>query len=403
MKKVIVVGGGASGLVAAIVASNKCDVTIIEKNSNCGKKILVTGNGKCNYFNEDFDVIHYNDLRLNKIITEDNKKMVLGFFEELGIVAKVKNGYYYPYSNQAVSIQNALLTEIKNRNIKVITDTVVQNIKYNNNFIIETNNGIYESDKVILATGSIAFYSDECLKNGYSIAKKFNHTIKEVLPGLTALRGSESYYKEWNGIRCDAKLSLYIDDNFIKEEVGELQLTNYGISGICTMQLSNKCVPYINTNNVHIIINFLDFLGIKNKDDFKKYLENRNNLLKGRNISELFDSLLNYKLTNLLLKISKINFNKQYDELSKKDIDILASNMVNFDFKVVGYNSYKEAQICLGGVSLSEINIDTMESLNQKGLYIVGELLDVNGDCGGFNLGFAFLSGMLAGGDVFND
>ena len=403
MSKVIVIGGGASGILASIVASEKNDVTILEKNNICGKKILITGNGKCNYFNDDFNVSHYNDLRLSKIINEENKRIILSFFENIGVFSRVKNGYYYPYSNQAISIQNILLNEIKNRNIKVENNVIVNKIVYDEKFSIYTNGKKYVADKVVLATGSLAFYNDLESKNGYNIAKGFNHKVTDIYPGLVQLKGKEAYFKDWNGIRCDARLSLYIENNFIKEEVGELQLTNYGISGICTMQLSNKCTKYIGKKNIYININFLDFLNIKTADAFKSFLYERNKMLKDRNISELFDSLLNYKLTNLILKISKINSNKKYKELSKKEIDNLADNLINFKFNVTGYNSYKDAQICVGGVSLDEINIDTMESLNQKGLYIVGEILDVDGDCGGFNLGFAFLSGFLAGKDLNND
>lgn len=406
MKKVIVIGGGASGLVASIYASiNKCDVTILEKNNVLGKKILVTGNGKCNYFNSDFTINHFSSERidlLNEIINTNNVNKVYDFFNKLGIVSKIKDGYYYPYSNQAISIQNSLITEVKNQNIKIITNTIALSVKYENNlYIVETNNGIYEADNIIISTGSRAFYDTEIENIGYKIIKNFNHNIIKILPALVQLKGNENYFKEWNGIRTDVKISLYNNNNLIKEEIGELQLTNYGISGICTLQLSNKAVRLLdNKYNPYVIINFLSFLNISTVEEFINYFKSRNEDLKNRNISELFDTILNYKLSNLLIKLSKIDINKKYDELTKNELISLANNMIFFRLNITGYNSFKEAQICSGGVDIGEINLSTMESKKQKGLYICGELLDIEGDCGGYNLGLAWITGILAGSSI---
>lgn len=402
--KVIIIGGGTSGLVSAIYATdNGCDVTIIEKNNTLGKKILVTGNGRCNYFNEDFSSKHYvSESNIDELINDINKEKILNFFKKVGFISKIKDGYYYPYSNQAVSIQNSLITEIKNRNINIITDTLVENIQYiNNSYQIKTNKGFFEADKVILATGSRALYNTDIEDIGYNILKKFGHRIFKPLPGLVQLKCEGNYFKDWAGIRCDAKLMLFSNNFLIKSEVGELQLTNYGISGICTLQLSNYAVRLIENNNkVNIRINFLDFLNIKDFNSFIEYFDKRNNTLKGRTVSEIFDTILNYKLSNLLIKLSKINLDKKYSDLTYSEKEILCSNMISFNLNIIGYNSYKEAQVSTGGVSLEEINLNTMESLKQKGLYITGELLDITGDCGGYNLGIAWLTGILAGENI---
>lgn len=406
MKKVIVIGGGASGLVASIYASmNKCDVIVIEKNNILGKKILVTGNGKCNYFNSDFTINHFSSERidlLDGIINPNNVNKVFNFFDKLGIIPKIRDGYYYPYSNQAISIQNSLITAVKNQNVKIITNTVVLNVKYQNNlYIVETNNGVYEANNIIISTGSKAFYDTDLENIGYKIINNFDHNIIKVLPALVQLKGNENYFKEWNGIRTDVKISLYKDNDLIKEEIGELQLTNYGISGICTLQLSNKAVRLLdNKEKPYVIINFLSFLNINTKEEFTNYFKSRNERLNNRNISELFDTILNYKLSNLILKLSKIDINKKYDELNRNELDLLANNMINFKLNITGYNSFKEAQICSGGVDIGEINLETMESKKQKGLYICGELLDIEGDCGGYNLGLAWLTGILAGSSI---
>lgn len=402
MKKVIVIGGGASGLTASIYASKNNDVLLIEKNNNLGKKILVTGSGKCNYFNSDFTTKHFSSENielLDQIINNENINKINSFFESLGLVSRIKDGYYYPYSNQAISIQNSLLTTIKNRNIKVLTNTIVIDIKCENNiYIVETNNGEYEADNIILATGSRAFYDDMDADIGYKILKKFNHHIVKPLPGLVGLKGNESYFKEWNGIRADVKVSLFEQNNLIKEEVGEIQLTNYGVNGICILQLSNYAVRLLdNKKKIHLSINFLDFLNIKDKDSFINYFNKRNSSLNNRTISELFDTILNYKLSNLILKLSKIDLNRSYNSLSSLELNTLINNMISFRLDIIGANSYKEAQTVIGGVDISLINLKTMESKIQKGLYVCGELLDINGECGGYNLGLAWITGIISG------
>ena len=402
--KVIVIGGGASGLTSAIYASkNGCDVTIIEKNNTLGKKILVTGNGRCNYFNDDFNCSHYvSESNIENLVNETNKNKILAFFKEMGFIGKNKDGYYYPYSNQAVSIQNTLITEIKSKNINVLTNTIVKDVKYINGiFKVETDNGIYEADKVIISTGSRALYNTEIEDIGYNILKKFNHEIIKPLPGLVQLKANGSFLKDWAGIRCDAKLMLFNNNIFVKTEIGELQLTNYGISGICTLQLSNYATRLIEDGNkVNVKINFLDFLNINDFNSFIEYFDRRNNFLNGRTVSEMFDTILNYKLSNLLIKLSKIDLNKRYSDLTYSEKEILCSNMINFNLDITGYNSYKDAQVSTGGISLEDVNLNTMESLKQKGLYITGELLDITGDCGGYNLAIAWLTGILAGENI---
>lgn len=406
MKRVYVIGGGASGLIAALKASKNNDVTILEKNSTLGKKILITGNGKCNYFNDDFTGIHYesnNRELIDEIINENNKGKLINLFNELGFVPRIKNGYYYPYSNQAVSIQNILISKIKNSNVNVLLNINVLDIDYKDNkYYIKTNKDTFVADVLILATGSYAYYDTGLEDIGYNTLRKFDHNIIKVLPGLTKLKLEGNFYKDLNGIRCDVKLKLNVD-KLIKEEIGELLFTDTGISGICTMQLSNYAVRLLDENkNPYIIINFLDFLNINTFDEFNNYFYNRSNLLKDSNISELFDTILNYKLINTILKLSKIDSHKKYSELSKNEITTLYNNLVNLNVKVIGYASFKEAQICTGGLDISEVDLKTMESKRQKNLYIVGELLDLAGDCGGYNLSLAFLTGLLAGESILN-
>jgi len=409
MAKVMVIGGGASGLVASIYAARgNNEVILIEKNNNLGKKILMTGNGKCNYWNKDISIDYYNTSDrdvLEKIITKENKLEIGNFFDKLGIIPKIKDNYYYPASNQATSIQTALILEAELHGIKIMNnEEVLSVIKRDNIFEVITTNRKIIVDKVILATGSKACPKTGSDGFGYKIAKDFGHTIVEPLPALVQIKLKESFLKEWHGVRTDALVTLYENDKFIKKEFGEIQLTDYGVSGICIFQLSSRIARGLyNKFDERIEINFLNSLNINNEVEFISFFDKRNNMVLGRNISQLLDGILNYKLINLILKISNIGRDEKWDNMSDEDKLRLGMNLTKLNLEVVGTNSFDNAQVCSGGVRLNEINPNTMESLKVDGLYVVGELLDVDGLCGGFNLGFAWISGYLAGRGVNND
>lgn len=403
MNKIVIIGGGASGLIASIYAkTSNNQVILLEKNDKCGKKILVTGNGKCNYFNEDFTIEHYNSQNpeiLQEIITTSNKEKTLKFWESLGIVPKIKNNYYYPSSNLAVTIQNALILEAKLQGVDIRTNSEVKDIKYyDNKFIITTVDEKIISDKLVIASGSKAAPVTGSDGFSYFIAKKFNHSLIEPLPALVQLRGEEPYFKDWNGIRTDAKITLLENKNKIAEEIGELQLTDYGVSGICIFQISGRVARGLSNNQKEtIIIDFLPYLKVNNKDEFITWIDNRNKLVKNRTIMELLEGMLNYKIINIILKELKISNQKTWSNLTTKEKISLYLKLKSFPLDITSTNSFNKAQVCSGGIPLTEINIHTMESLKQKDLYIIGESLDVDGKCGGYNLGFAWLSGLIAG------
>lgn len=406
MAKVIVIGGGASGLVASIILAKKHnEVILLEKNDSVGKKILITGNGKCNYWNEDQNIRHYHSTNpkvLSAIITKENQSKVLDFLDSIGIIPYIKNGYYYPYSNQAVSVKSSLLTCALQNGVQIMYNECVKNIvKQNDEFIVTTLHNEYKSDKVIIATGSKSAPKTGSCGDGYTFAKNFNHTIIPVLPSLAKLEGNGNYYKKWNGIRTNVNLQLYENNEFIKEEVGEIQLTDKGISGICVFNLSGYVAKGLNQEKKEeIIINFVPFLKIKKQSEFVTWLDKRNTILKNRQIDELFEGFINYKLVYLFLELLHINPKGSWNDLSYQEKREIANLFLNFKFEVERTSDFETSQVCSGGVSLEEINIKTMESLKVRGLYFIGEVVDVDGDCGGYNLGFAFLSGMLAGEDI---
>ena len=409
MKEVIIIGGGASGLVAAIYAAKLgSKVTILEKNKTLGKKILITGNGKCNYWNENQSLNNYhtnNKEIYKKILTDKNKKEILAFFNSIGIVPKIKDGYYYPYSNQATSIQTSLIKEAELQGVNIITETEVIDIEKNGEiFRVNTNNGVFNSKKIILATGSKACPKTGSDGFGYKIAKKLGHNIIEPLPGLVQLKANASFLKDWHGIRSDVSVSLIENNKKISTQVGEIQLTDYGVSGICIFCLSGMVARGLYENKKEqISINFLHPFGLNTKEDFINWMNIRNKKVLNRSISELLDGILNYKLINLILRLSKIKRETHWNNLSEKEKYLLGTNFTNFIIDIIGTNSFDSAQICTGGIPLTEINPDNMESTKTIGLYITGELLDVDGDCGGYNLTNAWITGYLAGIGVNHD
>ena len=322
----------------------------------------------------------------------------MNFFDSLGIIPKIKNNYYYPLSNQAFSIKNALLKEAELRNVNIKLNKFVKNLfKNNNKFIIECNDEIIHCDDVIIATGSKAYPKTGSDGSFYELLKKMGHTINPVLPALVALQTKENV-KNLSGVRCEVILNLYNEDKFLKSEVGELQFTDYGLSGICIYNLSNIATKLLNSKKkVNIKINFLYDLSINNTKEFIKWFDERNAKVKNRNLTLQLEGFLNYKVVNYLLKKHHLLDNTYWNDLSTFEKENLAKDLIELEFNIDNTLSFDKSQICLGGISLKEINLNTMESLVIKNLYLCGEILDVAGDCGGYNLGFAFLSGLIAG------
>ena len=393
--KVIVIGGGVSGCISAIRASRNNNVTILEGEDKILKKLLLTGNGKCNYWNSDINSSKYNsssiDL-LDSIFTENNIKKTYNYLESLGIYPNIKNGYYYPYSNQAFSVREILVTKLRLSGVNVITNSKVKDVvKTKSGFLITTDNGNYTCDKVVISCGSRSYPKTGSDGSGYLLAEKFNHTITPLTAALAPIRMNEKYLKDWNGVRCMARLNLDIDNVSYSEE-GEIQLTDYGISGICVFNLSSIISRAERLNkNINLTINFLPFT-----DNPMNFINERYNELIDLNLEEMFESIFNYKLSHVLFKVSGINKDSRWNEISYQDRERLVDTLTKFRVDIDEV-IFDKGQVTGGGVELSEIDTNSFQSNIVDGLYFTGEVIDVDGICGGYNLAFAFISGLIVG------
>ena len=388
--KIGIIGGGASGLVTAIVAkTNNNDVTILERNSECGKKILATGNGRCNYWNTYQDLSCYNSNSIDKIkelINDNTEKEVLSFFKEIGIIPKIKNGYWYPMTNQAKTIKDALIEECLNKKVEIKNNYLVENIKLiNNKFII---NNELEFDKLVISTGSYASPKTGSDGMGYRFLKELNHVIIKPLPALVQLNTKKyDFLKTWKGIRCDVRVRQVEDGIEKNSETGEIQLTDYGVSGICIFNLSNDIARGLDNNKKEEVL--IDFLPSVTDEELKELLSNN------KSIKNTLSKLINEVIVDILIKENNINDNTNYNELIKC--------IRNFKVEIESTKSFNEAQVSSGGVSLEDINLSTMESNKVKNLFVTGELLDITGICGGYNLGIAWRSAIVAGKSLRGD
>ena len=382
-RKVLIIGAGAAGLIAGIMAAEEgAAVTILEHNEKPGKKIAATGNGRCNLTNlhMPLDAYRGSDTRIVQEVFQDfSPEDTLAFFEKIGVYPVNKNGYIYPRSNQASSVTDVLCMKAKNLGVKIKTREHVVDISRNSNgWYVQTEGWHYESDAVILANGSSASNIAGADGSGYELAKRLGHKIVKPLPALVPLKCNKKAISAWSGVRTEGKVTLYIDGKEIDTATGELQLTDYGISGIPVFQISRHAVRALNEKKkVSVTLNFLPDLS---REQLHELLQTRRENCPYKSPKELFIGLFPEKLNKVLCE--------------QKDLEKAISA---FPLDISGYLSYEHAQICSGGVSVKEIDFHTLESKLQKDLYFAGELLDVDGICGGYNLQWAWSSGAVAG------
>lgn len=400
---VIVVGGGASGMIAAIACARQHkSVTILEHNDKLGRKLFATGNGKCNYTNELQKLEFYHtkeDNIVKAVFSQFDKNHTVEFFKELGIYPRIKNGYYYPYSEEASSIVEALRMELERLKVKIkLREHIVSIEKEDDDFIASTVSYKYKGNKLILATGGMAASSLGSDGSSYSFLKQFGHTVTNLYPGLTGLKVKESFFSKLAGIRVKAKADLIINERVCATERGEIQLTKYGISGIPVFQLSRyAAIGLGEKKSVRVTLDFMPDYTKENIISFIKTLSCYNNK---KTLKELLIGFFDSKLIAVFLERSAIDKQRKGIDLSDKELENVIKIIKNFDCTIKEVNSFEQAQVTVGGVACDEINNKTLESKKVPGMYLTGELLDVDAICGGYNLQWAWSTGYIAGTDA---
>lgn len=398
-----IIGGGASGMIAAIAAARKgAEVTVLEGGDRIGRKILATGNGKCNFTNAKMDPSCFRSNTIQSIasyLKAFDEKDTLAFFDSLQMLYKAKNGYYYPASEQASTLLDVLRFEIEaNARIRVITEQKARTITYQKDKKIKVVCGTesYIFDRVIVACGGKASPKTGSDGSGYQLLRslKCGCQIEEVVPALVQLRCKEEYLKSVSGVRIEGSVSLSIDQQEICREQGEIQLTDYGVSGIPVFQVS-RFASYGCAHNQKVQVH-LDFMPHVQAEEFYEYMRKRKNVLAGRSMEQFCAGLLNKKVCTLFCKMAGISMEQNVGVVSDKAFASFMKLFKNWTLHVEKPNGFDMAQICAGGLSMKEIN--THFAMKKcPSVYVVGELLDVDGICGGYNLQWAWTSGYLAG------
>ena len=400
MRTVAVIGGGASGMMAAVTAASEgARVILLEHKDRIGKKILSTGNGRCNFTNIHQEPICYHSedpLFPWEVVEKFNAQAVISFFLQLGVYSKNRNGYIYPNSDQASAVLDAFRMELDRLKVEIRTGVECREIRPGKKgFTVLTDQGPVRADRVILCAGSKAAPTTGSDGSGYDLAKKLGHRILPVLPALTALKCEEKFFKSIAGVRANGSVSIWSGGECIAKDTGEIQLTDYGISGIPVFQVSRYASKLLYEKKETDAV--LDFMPDFTKTQTDAFLRARAKTRPDKSAEMFLIGLFHKKLCDLWIRLSEIPRQRKAGELTEDEIARLTDLIKEFRVRVRETNPYDKAQVCCGGVDTREVNPETLESVYVPGVYFAGEILDVDGMCGGYNLTFAWASGYVAG------
>ena len=393
-KKIAIIGGGAAGLAAACTIGKGTEVTIYERNDRVGKKLLSTGNGRCNLLNTNLSpkqLKSENNNVIPQVLGSSPVSQIMTFFENLGLLMRIENeGRVYPLCNQASAVLDVLRYEAAEKGVLIRCDFCVSKItKKGNGFDIQSENGKHTfADIVILACGGKAAPKTGSDGIGYKLAESLGHSVTRLSPALVALKSDTAFTNPLKGIRCKAGIKLISGETELASESGEIQFTDYGISGIAAMQLSRHI-----KNGCKAVIDFAEEYN-------KEYILHRIKKAaeKGREAQELALGIVQKRVWQQIIKYaSGISPSTSANKLSDSDFEKLATAIKALPLNISGTLSWDNAQVTSGGIPLSEIEPETMKSRITDNLYILGEMLDCDGECGGYNLGWAWLCALHAG------
>lgn len=392
MYDIAIIGAGASGMAAAISAKKekpKAEILLIEALPRVGKKILATGNGRCNLTNLTAGAGSYNNPFVAAVLAKYPPEGILSFFSSIGLeCVNDSESRVYPMSNTATSVLDCLRFEIERLGIEIMTETKAESVKsVNGIFII---NSKIRAKKLIVSTGGKASPSQGSDGSGYDLLKSLNHSVTPLYPGLVQLTVKENL-RVLKGIRVKAEATLKTHNGkTLDRSSGEILFADYGLSGIAVMDISrsakgNKCVCELNV------------IPELRSEDVSAFIERCKNRNPAQLLEDAIAGIIPKKLGHYLIKITGLRADVTMSELKHHQIIILSENLKHLTFTVTGTRGFDNAQITVGGAVTDEFDINTLESKITKGLYCTGELLDVDAPCGGFNLQWAWASGITAG------
>ena len=408
MSNIIVIGGGAAGMMAAVIAAgNGHSVTLLEKNEKLGKKLFITGKGRCNFTNAgDGEEL------MNSVVT--NKKFLysafnafsnydcMGFFDELGLKFKVERGNrVFPESDHSSDVIGALASQLKKLNVNVMLNTEVVSVNADNNIfksVIIKNGRKIAADAVIIATGGNSYQSTGSDGAGYRMAKSLGHTVTPILPALVPMTVAEEWEKELQGLSLrNVQVRVFDGKKELYSDFGEMLFTHFGVSGPTILSASSYVASILKNKPLTLSVDLKPALDNQQLDE--RILRDFDEL-KNKAYKNSLDGLLPKKLIPVVVELSEIRPDKKVNEITKQERCRLVELLKDFRLTLTGLRGFNEAIITQGGVSVKEVNPSTMESKLISGVYFAGEVLDVDAVTGGFNLQIAWSTAYLAGQSV---
>lgn len=426
--EIMVIGGGASGMMAAITAAEAgAKVLLVEKLNRLGKKLLATGNGRCNYTNKVQKPEYYHSKTAGtawRVVSAFDEKQVMEWFRERGMLSMDRDAYVYPRSAQALSVVKILERMLQIHGVEVHTAESVEEIcpwgknrmhppgEHTNNvhgtgeytgYQVRTSAGTYLAKRVILAVGGAASPVHGTSGDGYDIVKKLGISVVPPVPALTSLVLEGNYCKLWSGVRIQGQVDLCLKGKCLASERGEIQMVAYGISGIPVFQLSHLAARLLAEGQKPYLI--LDSMVEFSREELLQELLHRQSVFwdNGLSAADILEGMLPGKLISTYIKEIKLSAGTSAEKLTQKQWESLVSQMKAKKLQIRSVSDFDKAQVTSGGVELSGLNPVTMELYAYPGLYITGELADVDGACGGYNLQWAWSSGYAAGKGCISD
>ncbi|VDN46098.1 Aminoacetone oxidase family FAD-binding enzyme [Petrocella atlantisensis] len=399
--KVIVIGGGASGIMAAITAARLGQkVILLERKDRIGKKILATGNGRCNISNRFIEESRFHSDSQNlydHIYPQFDLSKTLEFFEALGIpILELDEGKLYPYSLQAASVLNVLLYELDRQNVQVICNEDVVHVDAGQRVVVHTKKNKYYGDYVILAGGGKSTPDLGSNGSGYQIAKELGMNLIEPYPSLIQLESDYAYLKHLKGTKVMAKVDLVVDDVHLKSAYGELLFTDYGLSGPPILDVSRTAAQAIKNHKKNIEIHG-DLVPLLDSTALDQMLLKRIERMSYKVLEDFFVGLLPKQMIIPLIKDCGMNPRDKGAQITSKQRELIVHWLKAFRLSITGTRQWNQSQVTAGGVDCHEVVATTLTSKKYPNVILCGEILDMDGDCGGFNLQWAWSSGYVAG------